>query len=109
MNTHQQPSSKEWEKLKEDFCFWVAMESDHNPHLYLGSEEKADWWIKQIQSLLTSHSQAIRERVEAKRMVNELAGTNEEQYLIDAEEEYVSAYNRAVNEILALLTDDKNI
>ena len=108
--THQQPS-KEWE---EDFQKLAAV----NYNLYLGgtvfrADTQEEWTSVQaeqeiidfIQSLLTSHSQSIRERVEGLRR-KEHDMKVAVRFGSDAGAGHAIGYDNALDDILALLTDE---
>lgn len=75
MNTHQQPSRKSWEEefnkqfvscVRDACCGVCADTCGRHTHDYQVTAEPEE--IKSfIQSLLTSHSEAIREKVEGMR------------------------------------------
>lgn len=114
MNTHQQPSSKEWEKRVVELQFKTMLSRDMPEVAKKYHQEMIDF----IQSLLTSHSEAIRERVIKKRQYPCQHGPSDscdtECMYQDTEEKMFIrlGYNQAlsdVDDILALLTDEKNI
>ena len=96
-NTHQQPSTKEIEEAVNDF---FAITKSH-PGI-----DKKKQLTGVIQSLLTSHLEAIREKVISKRVIPEHSS---ECLIVEFPEHcdcdnYVK-YNQALDDILALLNE----
>lgn len=101
MNTHQQPSSKEWvfaTGASPDVPLFGAILYNHDTKEYRTIEHH-------IQSLLTSHSEAIRERVisEFDIMIKDAPPANYEEDNYDAG--VIEGLHKAKDDILALLTD----
>lgn len=97
MNTHQQPSTKEWVERLEAIIAERHGGAGLCDHLLLTTVYPF------IQSLLTSHSEAMRERVEGMRKTdpNKVPPFPKVEYThLD-----VFGYNQALDDILALLND----
>ena len=97
-NTHQQPNSKEWEKRVVELQFKTMLSRDMPEVAKKYHQEMIDF----IQSLLTSHSEAIRERV-MKLEYEENDADGNHSYDRARQKE---GYYYAKDDILALLTDE---
>ena len=114
-NTHQQPSSRSWEQEL------MEVKRGQREHFFAGkpytSSEWANLWDELeelVESLLTSHSEAIRERVTANKKdakeIRDLYFPRVEGEPLPNEEwadiiNWKNAYNSAHDDILALLND----
>lgn len=100
--THQQPSKELVKKFEEQTIRKIGMtvfEILDKIHPYFW-----DTFRKDTESLLTSHSQAIRERVESFRRDTSCDEIECSKPHIHERDE---TFNRILDDILALLTDDK--